>query len=813
MIPHISKYMRLLVLLVLCLAGCLKVQTPVPRAVQGNLDLRAASLRSEEIPLEGEWAFYPGVFLTDNFPPTADYLKVAAVWNGQIVGGSSHPGFGAGTYRLRIQVPEDRPVMALKMLTCSSACRIILQTAGESAEVYRSGIPGMNAAEETPDYRPGVFRLPDLGASADIIIHISNFHHNRGGLWRNPVLGSEARLIRARSAALYWDFFLSGALLIMGAYHTGLAFLRKGNLSSLWLGLFCAMMALRTGLTGEMSIIEVFPELPWIWRLKLEYMNFNLGLAAFLAYCGAVFPAHFPLWLKRTAVGGALLLALVPLAAEPVIFTQSLLHAQIWLVASMIAMLYAVLRAAKAQFTDSRLFMTGFVFMFLAAVNDLLYSRNLSPISYVTPHGLLVFIIFQGFGLARRFANAMSEVERLNDRLETRVIERTRDMEIEKERALEASQAKSQFLSVMAHEVRTPLNVVLGNVHLLLEEDLPPEHRRVLESVQSSSQSLALLLNEVLDLARIEAGKMLVQNSPLALHEQLEEIVSAFRARAAELGNKVNLNIGPGVPPLILGDRIKLGQILTNLLSNAIKFTRAGTIELSVEQISPDNSQLRFTVSDTGIGIAPERLEAIFEKFTQENASVSSRYGGTGLGLAIVQGLTGLLGGTIRAESVPRQGSRFIVELPYQISDALPEQSIVRPMAGSLKGLRVLAAEDNPESMALLRRLLARWDAEIVEAHDGAEAVKLSGEAEFDVILMDLNMPVMDGLEAARRITERERAAGRPPTRIIAFTAAAVAEIRERAYASGILEFLTKPVQPLELNAALARSRTPEPSV
>lgn len=799
-------------IVLLSFAGCLKAQAPAPRAVQGSLDLREVSLFSEETALEGEWAFYPGVFLTKNFPPASDYLKVAAVWNGQTAKGSSLPGFGAGTYRLRLLLPAQRPPLALKMLTCSSACRVFYSS-GSPVEVYRAGTPGMHASDEIPDYRPGVVRLPDAGETVDVVVHISNFHHNRGGLWRNPVIGSEEKLMRSRSTALYWDFFLGGALLIMGAYHTGLSFLRRGNLSSLWLGSFCGMMALRTGLTGEMSIIEVFPQLPWVWRLKFEYMNFNLGLAAFLAYCGAVFPAHFPVWLKRGAIAGALLLALVPLAAGPAVFTQSLLHAQIWLVLSMIAMFYAVFRAAREQFTDSRLFMTGFLFMFLAALNDLLYSRNLSPISYITPHGLLVFIVFQGFGLARRFANAMSEVERLNDRLEARVIERTRDMEIEKERALEASQAKSQFLSVMAHEVRTPLNVVLGNVHLLLDEDLPPEHRRVLESVQSSSQSLSLLLNEVLDLARIEAGKMLVQNSPLALHEQLEEIVSAFRARAAERGNQVNLNIRPGVPKIISGDRIKLGQILTNLLSNAIKFTRAGTIELTVEPAPGKQTHLRFTVSDSGIGIAADRLEMIFEKFTQENASVSSTYGGTGLGLAIVQGLISLLGGTIRAESLPGQGSRFIAELPYQVSDGLPEPSAARPMTGSLKGLRVLAAEDNPESMALLKRLLSRWDAEVVEARDGAEAVKLSENAEFDAILMDLNMPVMDGLEAARRITERERSLGRPVPRIIAFTAAAVPEIRDRARASGILEFLSKPVQPLELNSALARNQRPEARV
>jgi signal transduction histidine kinase/ActR/RegA family two-component response regulator len=805
---------RLLIILLLSLACCRNEARAVPVAVGGQLDLRGVSLVTEEIPLSGEWAFYPDVFLTDHFPERHDLLKAPAVWNGQRTTGGALGGFGAGTYRLRVLLPADRPPLALKMLTCSSACRVFLRfaQAGSASqtlqEVYKVGAPSLSASAEIPDYRPGVVRLPDPGESVDVVIHVSNFHHNRGGLWRSPVLGSEANLIRSRSVALYWDFFLCGALVIMAVYHAGLSFLRRANFSSLYLGLFCAMMAARTALTGEMSIVEAFPGMSWHWRLRFEYMNFNLGLAAFLAYCGEVFPAYFPVLLRRIAIGGCVVLALVPLALGPGLFTQSLLHAQIWLVFSMICMAYAVVRAARAQFADSRLFLTGFLVLSIAALNDLLYSRNLSPIPYITPPGLIVFIVIQGFELARRFVNAMSEVERLNDELEMRVVERTRDMEIEKERALDASQAKSQFLSVMAHEVRTPLNVILGNVHLLLEDNLPAEHRRVLESVQSSSQSLSLLLNEVLDLARIEAGKMLVQKSPLALRDQLEEIVNAFQARAAERGNAISLAVAADVPLIVSGDRIKLSQILTNLLSNAVKFTRSGKIDVTVESVSAAPLVLRFIVADTGIGIAPGRLEAIFEKFTQENAGVSSRYGGAGLGLAIVQGLTALLDGTIRAESHQGRGTRFIVELPFDPSDALPEQTVRQP-ATSLKGLRVLAAEDNPESMALLRRLLERWEAQIVEAVDGAEAVRLSAESEFDVILMDLNMPVMDGFEASRRITERERAAGRPAPRIIAFSAAAVPEIRERAYANGILEFLTKPVQPQELNAALARSRKP----
>jgi CheY-like chemotaxis protein len=266
------------------------------------------------------------------------------------------------------------------------------------------------------------------------------------------------------------------------------------------------------------------------------------------------------------------------------------------------------------------------------------------------------------------------------------------------------------------------------------------------------------------------------------------------------------VHFDPETPRYVLADRIKLGQIITNLLSNAIKFTRGGIIELRVqtEERNGDGVLLRFTVADTGVGIAPDRLEAIFEKFTQEHAHVSMRYGGVGLGLAIVQGLVALLEGDITAESEPGRGSRFTVRLPLQSAEAPPVAERVESRTGTLTGLRILAAEDNPDNMALLRRLLERWGGRLTEAQNGSEAVDYYKAGEYDVILMDLQMPLMDGFEAARLINDEARRRRRS-ARIIAFTAAAVPEIRDRAYAHGILEFLTKPVQPAELHAALAR--------
>ncbi len=797
----------LLTALTLLLSGCGGARASSATLQAGRLDLSGADLVRSAASLEGEWAFFPGEFVTpaDPLARPPGYLRAPAAWNNQRAGDRRLGGQGAGTYAASVRLPADAPPLGLKLLTCSSACRYFVRDGAGWREIYAAGRPALDASE-VPDYRPRVVALPPNAGSLELIIHVSNFQHHRGGLWRSPTLGALDTLNGERARSLYVDFFLIGSLLMMGCYHAGIFFLRRGNKSSLWLGCFCILMALRTSLTGEMALLEIFPGAPWLWRLKLEYMNFNLALAAFLAYGAALFRREQPRTGSRIVIGGALALALFALFAPPEWFTRTLTAAQIWMGAGIVVLVWGFARAARARFEDARLFLTGVLILAGAVVNDMLYSQNLSAVGYLAPIGMFVFIVLQAFGLARRFASALSEVERLNESLETRVQQRTRELKIETERAIEASRAKSQFLSTMAHEVRTPLNVVLGNVHLLLEEDLPAEQRRILESVQASSQSLSALLNDVLDLARIEAGKMLVQTSAFGLREQLEEIAAAFRPRAAERGNQLLVQFSPETPRYVLADRIKLGQIITNLLSNAIKFTRGGIIELRVESDDPiaTGAMLRFTVSDTGVGIAPDRLEAIFDKFTQENAHTSMRYGGAGLGLAIVQGLVALMDGDISAESEPGRGSRFTVRLPLQSAAPPPAAERVESRTGTLAGLRILAAEDNPDNMALLRRLLERWGGRLTEAQNGSEAVDFYKSGEFDVILMDLQMPVMDGFEAARRIIDEARRR-RKSARIIAFTAAAVPEIRDQAYANGIVEFLTKPVQPAELHAALAR--------
>ncbi|MBI3395101.1 MAG: response regulator [Spirochaetia bacterium] len=784
--------------------SCGRARPSAPAAERGVIDLRASVL--DEVPLAGAWGFLPGVLVQEANTPAAVFLKVPAAWNGQTVGGSAYGPHGAGTYILRVLLPPAHEPLALKMLSCSSACRVFVSGSNGVHEVYSAGQPALTPDRETGDYRPGVVRLPPTGDRFDILVQVSNFEHNRGGLWRTPVLGTESRLNRTRSVTLYWDFFLVGALLMMGAYHLGISFMRGGNPSSRYLGLFCALMALRTGLTGEMSVLEAFPGLPWSTRLTLEYADFNVALAVFVAYATAVFPKQSIQWLRKIEIAGALVLAAVALATPSRFFTGTLVAAQIWLGLCAADMLVSASRAAWKQFGDARLFLAGFVVLFAAVLNDIFYSWNLSPFPYLSPLGFFIFIAFQGAGLARRFSSALLQVEKLNEELETRVEERTRDLELEKEHALEASNAKSQFLSVMAHEIRTPLHVILGNVRLMLEENLTTEQRRTLETVQASSQGLAALLSDVLDLARIEADKLLVQLGPLALREYVEEIAATFRAKAAEVGTSIHLKIASDVPEFVTADRVKLGQILTNLLSNAVKFTSKGTVELSVECAGRDTSnvRVRFTVADTGIGIAADRLEAVFEKFTQEKAEVGQRYGGTGLGLSIVQGLVSLLDGTVRAESRQGVGSRFIVELPFVISQEppLPQPKLADV---SLQGLRVLAAEDNPDNVALMRRMFQRFGAELTIASNGVEAVELCRNNFFDVVLMDLQMPLLDGFGAAKQIIEEAASAGRTPPPIVALTAAAVPEIRERAFQHGIRDFQTKPVDPDELRALLAK--------
>ena len=377
-----------------------------------------------------------------------------------------------------------------------------------------------------------------------------------------------------------------------------------------------------------------------------------------------------------------------------------------------------------------------------------------------------------------------------------------------KDAAEAANRAKSAFLATMSHEIRTPLNGVLGMAQAMATDGLTAEQRGRLDVIRQSGETLLAILNDVLDLSKIEAGKLELEAGEFDIGDLARGAHAAFAAVAERKGLAFALTVEPGACGLYAGDATRVRQILYNLVSNALKFTESGEVAVNVAR---DGGELRLTVSDTGIGIPPERLASLFQKFEQADASTTRRYGGTGLGLSICRELAQLMGGTIEARSQPGAGATFMAILPLawigeQTHRGRTEIDAAIGAEGELAALRVLAAEDNEVNRLVLRTLLSQVGVEPLIVETGLQAVEAWAREPWDVILMDVQMPEMDGPTATGVIRAREAAEGRARTPIVALTANAMSHQVAEYRACGMDGFVAKPIEAARLFAALQQA-------
>jgi signal transduction histidine kinase/ActR/RegA family two-component response regulator len=438
------------------------------------------------------------------------------------------------------------------------------------------------------------------------------------------------------------------------------------------------------------------------------------------------------------------------------------------------------------------------VFLFMI-INGNPQILNNTPDGLSSPaYEIIIFLNFNTIILAiymfyQAFSRNVKEKQLLNEKLLVAVQE-----------ANMAAQSKSDFLSTMSHELRTPLNSVIGMAELLSEELTSPEQEENLTILNFSAASLHTLINDILDFNKLGSEKLFLESIAVNLNSLIQNICSGLRIQAKEKGLELILDMDKEIELISIStDPTRISQILFNLTGNAIKFTRTGSVRIEVRLISKDDHKvnIRFTISDTGIGINKEKMDTIFEPFTQASISTTRNYGGTGLGLAIVKRLLALFESNVNLESVEGKGSKFWFDISFnRIIQALENDSSVKEQIVDLSNLKILAVEDNPVNSLLLKKIFQKWNNLPDFARDGYEALIKVAANNYDLILMDIHMPLLDGYETSmqiRQLDDKKKAM----VQIIALTASVSSNLNEKIKAAGMNHYLSKPYNPKELYA------------
>jgi signal transduction histidine kinase/CheY-like chemotaxis protein len=459
----------------------------------------------------------------------------------------------------------------------------------------------------------------------------------------------------------------------------------------------------------------------------------------------------------------------------------------------------------------SRVFVRPLVL--LERAMDSVRAGNLEPIR-VPASGDEIERLATSFNeMTQSLASSRRQVREHQEHLEEKIRERTSELQLSMDRAEAATRAKSGFLANMSHELRTPLNGIQGMLEIALDSELTAVQREDLETARECSNSLLALVNDILDLSKIEAGRMTLEKIEFEPRELIGSCSKSLAPKAADRGLQLSCEIAPEVPAYLLGDPLRLKQIVINLLDNAVKYTNAGSVRLRLTNVSAlgaDRVRLRIDVIDTGIGIPAEKMQTIFDEFTQADESITRRYGGTGLGLAITKKFVQMYNGRIWVESEVGRGSTFHVEIhldtihaPPGLAEPRPPGAVALPdnVPAPAHG-RILIVEDNRINQQVVAGLLTKKGYHTTVANHGGEALAALETADFDLVLMDVQMPVLDGLETTRRIRLDERWRNLP---IVGLTAHAMAGDRERCLEAGMSDYLPKPVRGPALLEAVQR--------
>lgn len=745
----------------------------------GYFDLRDHDFASSpKIALDGPWQYYASQFIDPD--ERKDSLAFIPIDVPQRLDQSGLEAQGYGTYRLLIIKTTQEP-LALHIPDLFSAYQLYVN----GLPLANMGQPGVDKDAEKPGRQSKLVPIGHLRQDTlEVIIHISNFVHRKSGIGTSLHIGTYESLIDDKFFQDAYDFFLTGSLVVGAFFFLGLYFFGRHEKMALYFALFCLSYAYRVVGWGNYVLNDLI-DIPYDISIRVEFATLYLLVIFGVQYLKHLYPKETPdLFVKIFSTISLLWTASVFLPLR--VFSHFNLPYVFVLLATMLGIFIIFIRAIinkRLGAGYSVYSILGITLVF--AVKALAYLGIVQEVLWVSMLGQLIFFLFQSLILSKHFTAAWRNA---------------------KEAAESAAKVKTDFLSVMSHEIRTPLNTVIGTTYHLLDEKPRKDQEDELNNLKNASEYLLTLINNVLDYSKIDAGKLEFEDSDTELRKYCQDIFNIFSPIAEKKGIEAYFQYDDSIPQVVRLDRTRVNQILTNLIGNAIKFTEKGKIEFIVSNMGGDenNVNVEFKVKDTGIGVSSDLKEHIFKSFQQANTSITREYGGTGLGLSITKQLVELMNATIHLDSEPGKGSTFYFTLKLPVSSEA-ELTTTKKKNVDLTGYRVLLVEDNQMNILIAKRLLEKWGLSVEVAINGKQAVEKAEQGNFDIILMDLQMPQMDGYEATRIL--RRKGFKLP---IMALTASAMFEKSSKLNEAGLDGLVTKPFNPDDLFHAIAERLAPE---
>ncbi|NQZ77324.1 MAG: response regulator [Ekhidna sp.] len=766
----------------LTLLFCISYLVSSQEVIDGVIDLSDVDLKNNSVALNGDWEFYWQQLVEPdsvNFLER-DYYQFPKLWNSGVSrNGLELSAYGYATYRVRIILPPRVPELAISLGESYTSYLLYY----DGFEFARNGRVGKSLEESTADWMPKVLNISRYQNTLELVLQVSNFRHTKGGV-NKPILIGDRRILNAkRDFDFSYDFLLSGSLIMGGLFFLGLFMFGQHERSVLFFALFCITFSYRMIGSGEYAIHALFPNMSWESLIRAEYLSLFIPCGIFTIYSFSLYPEDS----KRTVLIGfsaiSGIFSLLSLFAPTIVFTKLVEPFFVLIIAAIFYLIYVYWIAYKRNRTGAQYAFASTGIVFMVAVY--LISVYLTPVqenTFLTFIGFILFFFFQSLILSFRFAHSLKKA---------------------KDAAEEASKAKTDFLSTISHEIRTPLNAVVGISHFLINEEPRQDQKESLESLQFSAEHLTALINDILDYNKLESGSIEFEFTDVNLETLTAKITKAHSAVAKEKGLILNLELDEDLHPLVLADQTRIYQVLNNLINNALKFTSKGYVKLKISVLSQTEEiqTLRTEVLDSGIGIPYNKQKVIFERFTQAGSSTTREFGGTGLGLAIIKKILNLVGSEIYVKSEPGSGTIFWFDLSVRkvFREEVDAAVLEEEHSNIIAGKKILLVEDNQMNIMVAKKFLKKWELKVEVANNGQEGVEMVKDNEYDLVLMDLQMPVMDGYKATRKIREFNE-----EIPIVALTASALLKVRQDVIAAGMNDYITKPFNPDDLRKKIA---------